>query len=211
VIHELREYVLVPGKTGEMVTLLAEVGLRVRGNEYGKLEGYWTTEIGPLNRLVHLWSYPSLDERTRLRQALAQNEAWKTQFLAKLVPNLVSQESRVLVPALPFKPPSERGHLYELRRYRVQAGRANEWLGYFRDVMPVREKYSPNVGTWQTEFGPLNEVNHLWAYRDLNHRAQVRAAALGDPEWQAFVKRATPLLTSMESMVLAPTAFSPIG
>jgi hypothetical protein len=210
-IHELREYTVVPGKIGDMVRLVADVAVRIRGNDYGVMEGYWTTEIGPLNRLVHLWRFPGLDERARLRQGLLQNDAWRNEFLPRLLPNLVSQESRVLVPALPFKSPAERGHVYEWRRYRVQAGRVNEWLGHFRDVMPVREKYSPNVGAWHSEFGALNEVNHLWAYRDLNHRAQVRAAALADPEWQGFLKRATPLLTHMESMILLPTPFSPLG
>jgi NIPSNAP len=211
VIYELREYTVVPGKLGDMVKLSGDVSRRIRGDDYGKLEGYWTSEIGPLNRLVHLWSYPSLDERARLRAALAANPAWGRDFLAKFYPQLQAQESRILTEQLPFKPPAARGHVYELRRYRVRVGGAREWIEHFRAIMPTREKYSPNVGCWLSETGALHEVTHLWAYRSLDERAEVRARVLADPEWQQFLAVAMPLLTHMESSVLAPVAFSPIG
>ena len=54
-------------------------------------------------------------------------------------------------------------------------GKTGEWLGHFKAIMPVREKYSKTVGLWRTEFAQLNEVVHLCAYRDLNDRAAVRA------------------------------------
>ena len=51
---------------------------------------------------------------------------------------------------------------------------------------------------------------HLWAYRDLNHRADVRGNALRDPDWQAFLAKSTPLLTEMQSVILIPTETSPL-
>jgi hypothetical protein len=100
--------------------------------------------------------------------------------------------------------------VYELRVYRTHPGKVPEWLGHFRDAMPVREKYSAPVAIWSTEIGPLNTVVHLWGYRDANHRAEVRRAALGDAGWQAFLGKATPLLQTMESTLLTPTSFSPL-
>jgi NIPSNAP protein len=76
--------------------------------------------------------------------------------------------------------------------------------------MPVREKYSKNVGVFQTEVAQLNEVVHLWAYRDLNDRAAVRAKTLQDPEWQAFLAKTTPLLVQMHSVALTPVPASPM-
>lgn len=209
-IYELREYAVKPGKLAEAVQLSGEVGRNIRGDDYGKLEGYWTTEIGPLNRLVSLWSFESVAERARLRGALGEHQRWRREFIERLHPLLVAQESRILGPALPLKPPVDRGHVYELRRYRALAGKAAEWVSHFKAIMPVREKYSPNVGLWQSDVGPLGEINHLWAYRDLNHRAEVRARAAADPEWKAFLATATPLLAEMEAMVLVPTAWSPM-
>jgi NIPSNAP len=53
-IHELRTYTLMPGKQGEYLKLNGEIGRKIRGDKYGKLEGYWSTESGTLNQLVHL-------------------------------------------------------------------------------------------------------------------------------------------------------------
>jgi len=209
-IYELRTYTLLPGKQGEYLKLNNEVGRPVRGDKYGKLEGSWTTEFGTLNQYVHLWSYPSLDERDRLRGELAKNEDWSKGYTPKIRPLILAQENKFLSAQLPLKPPVEPGHVYELRTYRTQTGKAGEWLGHFKAIMPTREKYSKNVGLWQTEAGQLNEVVHLWAYRDLNHRAQTRAQVMQDPEWQAFLGKATPLLLEMRSVVLGPAPSSPM-
>jgi hypothetical protein len=59
--------------------------------------------------------------------------------------------------------------------------------------------------------GPLNEAVHLWAYRDLNERAAIRARVLQDPEWQTFLGKATPLLQEMRSIILNPVPHSPLA
>jgi len=164
-IYELRTYTLMPGKQGEYLKLNHEVGRPLRGDKYGKLEGSWTTESGTLNQFVHLWSYPSLDERDRLRAELQKNDAWSKEYVPRIRPMLVAQENKILSAQLPLKPPADGAHVYELRTYRAHVGKTGEWLGHFKAIMPVREKYSKNVGLWQTEIAQLNEVVHLWAYR----------------------------------------------
>jgi hypothetical protein len=95
-----------------------------------------------------------------------------------------------------------------MRVYRAHVGKLAEWLKLFTAIMPIREKYSKNVGVFQTEVAQLNEAVHIWAYRDLKHRAEVRAAALQDADWSGFVSKASPLLAEMRSIVLVPTPFS---
>ena len=209
-IYELRTYTLFPGKQGEYLKLNEEVGRPIRGDKYGKLEGSWTTEFGLLNQYVHLWSYASLDERERLRGELSRNEDWGKGYVPKIRPLIAAQENKILSPQLPFKPPIESVNVYELRWYRAQTGKAGEWLSHFKAIMPVREKYSKNVGVWQTEMGQLNEAVHMWAYRDLNQRGSVRAQVLKDPEWQAFLGKSAPLLLEMRSVILIPAPSSPI-
>lgn len=128
----------------------------------------------------------------------------------RILPILLAQENKILSAALPLKPPADGSHIYELRTYRTQVGKAGEWLGHFKAIMPVREKYSKNVGLWQTEVAQLNEVVHLWAYRDLNDRVAVRAKVAQDPEWQAFLGKGTSLLTEMRSIALTPAPASPM-
>ena len=209
-IYELRTYTLVPGKQGEYIKLSGDVGRKARGDKYGKLEGHWSTEFGTLNQVVHLWSYPDLNERDRLRGELAKNEDWTKGYLPLIRSMLAAQENKILSAQLPLKPPAADGNIYELRTYRTPVGRAGEWLGHFTAIMPVREKYSKNVALWQTEMGQLNEVVHMWAYRDLNDRVAVRGKLMQDPEWQAFLAKATPLLVEMKSIVLNPSAHSPM-
>jgi hypothetical protein len=209
-IYELRAYTLIPGKQGEYLKVNAQIGRPTRGQRYGTLEGSWTTEFGTLNQFVTLWSYPDLVERERLRAELQKNEVWNREYTPRVLPLLLAMENKILSAQLPFKAPADGGHIYELRTYRSQVGRTGEWLGHFKAIMPVREKYSKNVGLWQTEVAQLNEVVHLWAYRDLNDRAAVRAQVAEDPDWQAFLNKATPLLVEMRSIVLTPAPASPM-
>ena len=209
-IHELRTYTLHPGKQAEYLKLSGDLSRKIRADDYGKLEGFWSTEFGTLNQLVHLWSYPDLNERERLRMALGKNERWVKEYVPQIRPLLVSQENKILSEVLPLQPPADSGNVYELRWYRTQAGRAGEWLDLFKGIVPTREKYMRRVGLWQTQMGQLNEVVHMWVFRDLNDRAAARAKLGQDPAWQEFLAKSTPLLAHMQAIVLNPAAHSPM-
>ena len=209
-IYEMRTYTLKPGAQPIVARNAGTVARDIRGDEYGKLEGYWLTELGPLNQVVHLWSYPDLNERARLREALGQNERWTNEYLPLILPHLVRQDIRLMHAVLPVKSPLGEGHVYEYRNYRVAPGKARTWAKHFAEAMPIREKYSPNIGAWVTEAGQPNEVSHLWAYNNLEDRMERRAQAAADPDWQAFLKISGPMLEEMHSTILLPAAHSPM-
>jgi len=209
-IYELRTYTLYPGKQGEYLRLNVEVGRKIRGDNYGRLAGSWTTEFGTLNQYVHLWEYPSLEERERLRGELGKNDAWAKEYVPRIRGLMLAQENKILSPQRPLTPPADAGWLYELRWYRSHPGRIAEWIREIKGVMPTREKYSKIVGLWQTEMGQLNEAVHLWAYRDLNERAATRARVVQDPEWQAYLGRSAPLLLEQKAIILTPAPSSPM-
>src|SRR5438132_1259361 len=117
-IYELRTYTLSPGTQPEYLRLNRDVGRKIRGDKYGKLEGAWTTEFGTLNQYVHLWSYPDLNERERLRQALAKDAAWTKEYVPQIRPLILTQENKILasVESVPLTGPLGGGrHVYELR------------------------------------------------------------------------------------------------
>lgn len=209
-IHELRTYTLHPGKLPAYLDLAANVSRPVRGDEYGKLLGYWVSEFGKLNQIWHLWEYESLDERARLRATLAGNERWRTEYVAHVQPLIQRQDIRFLDPMRPVAPPDGAGHVYELRIYRTHTGKAREWSKLFNSYLPARERYSPNVCNWVGEAPQPNEVAHLWAYPDLNSRMKARAEASGDPKWQEFLRQGGGMLAEMENVLLLPTTFSPV-
>ena len=102
--------------------------------------------------------------------------------------------------------------IYELRTYQLAVGGLPEYLEVARTkILPGVAEYGLKpVGFWYTEVGQLNEVVHLWAYHDLNDRAAVRAKVMQDPEWQAFLGKATPILFEMKSIILNPSPHSPM-
>jgi hypothetical protein len=66
-IYEIRTYNVKPGLVAEYQKRFAE-GLEVR-SKYSQMYGMWHTEIGPLNQIVHIWSYASLQQRAEVRAA----------------------------------------------------------------------------------------------------------------------------------------------
>ena len=210
-IYELRTYTLKPGAVGQMLKAASTVSHEIRGDKYGKLEGYWSTDIGPLNQVMHLWSYDDFNERARLRKELAANPRWSAEYTPLIHPLMMRQDIRLLNAIRPPVAPASSGNIYELRNYRAKTGGAvRRWLEAFTAVLPAREKYSKITGLWHTEAGQPNEVCHIWAYRDLNARAEARANALKDPAWQEFLKNSPSLLEEMHSTIMLPAPHSPL-
>ena len=210
-IYELRTYTVRPGTLGDMVKAASTVSREIRGNNFGKLEGYWSSEIGALNQVLHMWSYSDLNERARLRAELAKNARWTSEYIPLIRPILVRQEVRLMNAIKPPVAPASTGNVYELRNYRAKPlGAVRQWTEAFTAVLPAREKYSKIVGLWQTEAGQPNEVCHIWAYPSLNARAEARVAAAKDPVWGEFLGKGPQFLEEMHATIMLPAPHSPL-
>ena len=75
-IVDLRTYTLVPGRTAAYLELYEKEGLPVQTKYLGKPIGYFVSEIGPLNQIVHLWGYESLADREKKRAAMEADPDW---------------------------------------------------------------------------------------------------------------------------------------
>lgn len=209
-IYELRTYTMKPGTAPEAAKNAGTIGRGIRGDDYGKLEGYWVTEVGPLNQVMHMWSYSDLNERARLRAEMQSNERWQNEYLPALRPILLRQDVRLLNCIVAPKAPGSTGNLYEFRNYRLRPGAMKEWVANFTGILPVREKYSPIVGLWSTEAGQPNEVCHIWAYPSFEARVKARGEVAADPDWQAFLGKGSGLIEEMHSTLMLPAAHSPL-
>lgn len=209
-VYELRTYTTPAGKAPVLGKLSGDIARGIRGDDYGKLEGYWITEIGPLNKVMHLWSYDDLNHRQQVRAELGKNSRWTSEYLPKALPLILRQDIRLMDAVRPLQRPETEGNVYEYRIYRCKTGKAAEFARHLAGAMEVREKYSKNVGLFVSIAGQPNEVSHIWAYPSLNHRAEVRAAAAADPDWQAFLAKGGPLLEEMDSIIMLPTPASPL-
>jgi NIPSNAP len=54
-VYEMRVYTLQPGKVAAFQELIEKEALPVI-SKYSKLIGWWSTEVGPLNEVVHIWA-----------------------------------------------------------------------------------------------------------------------------------------------------------
>ncbi len=99
---EMRTYMLQPGGAPQWLRIYEDEAKDVQVEILGNLLGYFSTEIGPLNQLIHMWGYESYEDRLERRTKLFQNQRWLN-ALEKLRPLVVSQEAKLIVGA-PFSP-----------------------------------------------------------------------------------------------------------
>ena len=97
---EERIYTLYPGKLPEYLKLYTEEGMAIQTRILPAMVGYYQTDVGTLNMVIHMWGYEDLKQRTELRNKMTADPAWQA-YVAKIRPLIVSQESRILIPT-PF-------------------------------------------------------------------------------------------------------------
>ncbi|HEY4373734.1 MAG TPA: NIPSNAP family protein [Burkholderiales bacterium] len=97
---EMRTYTLHPGKIATYLKLYETQGMEIQKKILGGMVGYYSTELGALNQIVHMWAYESLNERTEKRAKLGADPGWQA-YVAQILPLMITQESKILNPA-PF-------------------------------------------------------------------------------------------------------------
>src|SRR5437870_12690942 len=73
--------------------------------------------------------------------------------------------------------------IYEIRTYQIAPGSLAEVEKRFGDAYQYRKKYSELTAFLHTEVGPLNEIVHIWGYKDLADRARVRGESSKEANW----------------------------
>lgn len=94
-IVEMRTYSLKPGALGEWLSLYEQTGLAIHKEILGHLIGYFHTEIGDINEVIHIWGYATFEDRQQRRARLNANADWRA-FLLQAVPMISSQNIKLL-------------------------------------------------------------------------------------------------------------------
>lgn len=202
-IYEIRTYDLKPRSVPEFEKRTAAmIEGRVR---YSQLGGFWSTEIGPLNQVVHAWPYDDLNQRAEIRSKTVADGAWppdNSEFI-------LNMQSDIYLPA-PFMTPlgnREIGPIYEMRIYTYAPGEVSQVMEAWAGAIEERQKYSPLAGAWYSELGGLNKWVHLWAYKSFEERTRVRAETRERGVWPP-PSGVSPL--KQENKILVPMSFSPM-
>lgn len=203
-IVEMRIYQLKPRSLPEVEKRFGEA-LPPR-LKLSPMAGFFHTEVGPLNQIIHMWPYADLEERRRIRAEAVSARIWPPpigEFIDQM-------ETKILIPA-PFSPPLEPrqlGGLYEIRTYTYKPGSIPKVIERWSGSIGERGKLSPLVGAWSTEIGPLNQWIHMWAYRDAGDRQRIRQEAIDRGIWPP--PGGGDLLLRQENVLAVPASFSPL-
>ena len=100
--------------------------------------------------------------------------------------------------------------IYELRTYQLAVGGLPDYLEAVKTkLLPaIAEHGLKPVGFWYTDIGPLNEVVHLWAFKDLNERQQKWGSWARDPGRVEILGKLRQVILSQSNKIHTPTEFA---
>ena len=201
-IYDFHTYDIRPRSIPELERGVAEV-LPTR-LEISPLAGFWHTEAGPLNQILHIWPYENAAEREEARREMKARNVW-----GDLGDFVVNMQSDIYLPA-PFTrllEPADFGPLYEIRTYTYMSGEIAQVMDAWGETIEEREKYSPLVGAFYSDSGSMNRWTHIWAYQSFEQRMMVREETRALGIWPP----ASPVVPMhQESKLLIPAEFSPL-
>jgi hypothetical protein len=203
-IYEIRTYTLKPRSQAEVEKRYAEA-YEYR-KKYSQLAAFWHTEVGPLNEIVQVWPYTDLTERTRIRAEASKDPNWPP----KIREFVIHQQVELVTPFsyLPEITPGTVGPIFEMRSYSLTPGSlpgvAKRWEG----AIAARVKLSPVVMAGGVEFGQANKFIHIWAYKTMNQRMEVREQARKAGIWPP--PGGGDELLAQENKLMMPSSFSPL-
>ena len=96
-IVEVRTYTLKPGNIPQYLQLYQSKGLQVQSGHLGRLLGYFVSEFGELNQIVHMWAYEDHADRERRRASLFRDAHWLA-VVEQLYQMIDHMENRILTP-----------------------------------------------------------------------------------------------------------------
>ena len=204
-IFEMRTYLMKPGSIPEVEKRWA-AALPER-LKLSPLAGFWRTEVGQLNQIIHVWPYKDLNERDATRAKAVQMGVWPP----KASEFMLEMESKILHSA-PFSPnfqPGQHGNIYEFRTYTYGPGSIPKVIESWSARIKQRTALSPLIFAGFTDIGALNQWVHVWAYKNMGEREKIRADAVAAGIWPPPRHESVQLL-KQQSWLAIPASFSPL-
>jgi hypothetical protein len=223
-ILEHRAYTMQPGNLERFYEYQVERGFDVVRPIIEPLVGYFSTVDGPLEQVVHLYAFASLEDwRERLHGLYGLSEL--EPYFEKVRPIMLAQENHVLLPA---PVPELTPHFSSESRWQtgdtpIADGRGKDLLveervialtpGQLPRYWDLMAKHglgalSPletnQIGTFFMMVGPLHQVYHYWFYEGFDDRTRRHNAVRMNPEWARFQDEIRPYVASQTSKLMVP-------
>ncbi|MYD52094.1 MAG: NIPSNAP family protein [Dehalococcoidia bacterium] len=95
-IYDMRTYDIAMGKTPEYMEAVREIALPVRETYGIKLAGWYYTDIGALNKVVHIWAYRDFAHFEEAREAFRTDERWVNDYVPRVKGIILRQENQIM-------------------------------------------------------------------------------------------------------------------
>jgi hypothetical protein len=227
-VYELRIYTAAPGRLNDVLARFRDHTIAIFAKHGIVSVGYWVpveAKDGAGEKLVYLLRYPSREEAKQYWAAFQADPAWlAAKQASEVTGKIVAKAESIFLEAADYSPAVAIGagpgapRVFELRTYTTPAGKLPALDARFRH--PERGYFVRHGMMEIGYFHPLDTdkgAGQTLVYM-LAHASRTAAAASwqgfrADPDWVAL-KAATekngPLTSKIESVFLAPTAFSPL-
>lgn len=99
--------------------------------------------------------------------------------------------------------------IIDQRLYTLHPGCVPTWLAVMEERgFRIQESIlGKSMGYYYSEFGPLNQITHMWAYESLEDRSARRMQLRKTSGWDDIRNELMPLVHHQENKLLIPAPF----
>ncbi len=102
-IYDFRMYTLKPGATQDYMAAVRELALPIRQKHGVKLAGWYYSEVGELNQVVHIWAFNDEAHMAEAKGKVAADPDWTGKYLPR-VHGLIESQKTYLMMSPDFAP-----------------------------------------------------------------------------------------------------------
>jgi len=226
-IYDFRVYTLNPGATPDYMAGVREWGLPIRQRQGVTLSGWYHSDIGDLNQVVHIWGFDDLKHMKEAKAAVYADPDWAGKYLPRNHGLIQAQKTYLMnapsfAPIYPVHGEAEPGSedakrrnamVYDFRMYTFKPGSVPKYMAAVEEFgMPIRKRHGVKLAGWcYSDVGFLNRVVHSWAFDNQKHLIEAKAAVAADPDWQGkYVPSVSGLITAQNVSLMKSTDFAPV-
>ncbi len=217
-----------PGATPQNRAGVKEISLPIRQRHGVTLAGWYWSEIGALNQVVHIWGYNDAKHMREAQEAFHSDPEWTQKYVPRAQPLVETQKTWIMnspgfAPIYPVNGDvpadgtpefmKKNKMVFDFRMYTFKPGAIPAYMAAVEEVaIPIRKRHGVKLAGWYySDVGELNQVTHIWAFDDLKHLKEAKDAVAADPEWTGtYVPRVSGLLVAQNTYLMNTAEFGPV-
>jgi hypothetical protein len=216
--YEMRVCWAAEGKLPDLLEAYQENIVKLLEKHHIKSVGYWVPADNKENKLVCLFSYPSVEARETAWKNMGKDPAWKKTKLALEPSGLVTKIESSFFLETDYSPAdfsSQVGRVFELRIYTTTPYNLGLLNARFRNhTLALFSKYGMTNLLYMTPVGKDNNLTYFLSHASAEAAKASFTAFVADEGWKKAKDASEllangPITSDIKSEFLMPTDFSP--